>query len=99
MESTVLDSTLTEIAEMLRVILGEEGFDLPITMDTTFFGDLGMASIDLVALGGRLHSRYGPSLNFAQFIASLDAGSAVDLPVGRLVEHVVAACAPGTAGG
>ena len=64
MESTVLDSTLTEIAEMLRVILGEEGFDLPITMDTTFFGDLGMASIDLVALGGRLHSRYGPSLNF-----------------------------------
>jgi acyl carrier protein len=85
-----------EVTRILRSVLGAQpeehnSADLPITADSTFRDDLGMESIDVVALAGRLQARYGAGVNLAQFVATLDPESARELRVGQLVEHIVTA--------
>jgi len=77
-----------DIEAMLRAVLGDFGTDLPIELDSTFREDLGMESLDVVSLAGRLQSRYGDSVNFAQFVAGLDVSSMAELEVGDLVDFV-----------
>jgi acyl carrier protein len=83
------DSILAEIAEMLRAIRDDlDTDDTDITMDSTFRSDLGIESIDIVALAGRLQARYGNAVNFAQFVASLGLESVSELRVGELVDFI-----------
>lgn len=87
------ETVLAELTAMLHRVL--DGYELDeVTMATRFGEDLEMESIDLVALGGELSARYGERVNFAEFVAGLDLDEIIDLTVGRLVEHVVAAHAP-----
>ncbi|WP_433605570.1 acyl carrier protein [Dactylosporangium sp. CA-139114] len=81
---------LAEVAEMLYAIRDHAGVDDEITMASTFQDDLGMESIDVVSLAGRLQARFGDTVNFAQFIAGLDLDEARHLRVGQLVEHIAA---------
>jgi acyl carrier protein len=78
-----------EVTKILYAVLGEFGTDAPIGADSTFRDDLGMESIDVVALAGRLQARYGGAVNLAQFVATLDVDSVGTLRVGQLVEHIV----------
>jgi len=78
-----------DIDAMLRAVLADFGTDLDIELDSTFRDDLGMESIDVVALAGRLQARYGGAVNLAQFVATLDVDSVGTLCVGQLVEHIV----------
>lgn len=80
---------LAELSEILRAIKDEIEDD-EITMDTTFRADLELESLDLVALGGRLQSRYGNSVNFAKFLGGLTPETAMELRVGQLVEYIAA---------
>lgn len=84
---------LADVAGMLRSVLGEFGDDAEITMDTTFRDDLGMESIDVVSLAGRLQARYGTSVNFALFVSSLDVESVGELKVGQLVDYIAGSLA------
>jgi acyl carrier protein len=77
-----------DIESMLRAVLGDFGTDLPIELDSTFRDDLGMESLDVVSLAGRLQSRYGDAVNFAQFVAGLEVSSMAELKVGDLVDFV-----------
>ncbi|WP_432841957.1 acyl carrier protein [Dactylosporangium sp. CA-092794] len=78
---------LADIAEMLHAIRDDlEAED--VTMDATFRTDLGVESIDVVALAGRLQSRYGDGVNFAEFVAGLGLDSVRDLRVRELVEFI-----------
>ncbi len=77
-----------DIDAMLRAVLADFGTDLNIELDSTFRDDLGMESLDVVSLAGRLQSRYGGSVNFAQFVAGLDVSSMAELKVGDLVDFV-----------
>lgn len=79
---------LAELTEMINAVLGEFATDQAITMDTTFRDDLGMESIDVVSLAGRLQARYGDTVNFAHFVAKLDLETVGELRVGQLVEHI-----------
>jgi acyl carrier protein len=79
---------LAEITAMLHAIRDDLDTDMDITMDTTFRGDLGIESIDIVALAGRLQARYGGSVNFALFIAGLGVEAISDLRVGTLVDFI-----------
>lgn len=79
----------TEVTQILRTVLGDFEPDVPVTAESTFRDDLGMESIDVVALAGRLQARYG-GVNFARFVATLDVASVGDLSVGHLVDHIVA---------
>ncbi|MFC6015936.1 acyl carrier protein [Plantactinospora solaniradicis] len=96
-------SVLADVAEMLHALLEDAGVDGEITMATKFQEDLGMESIDIISLAGRLQVRYGDTVNFAQLVAGLDLDSVRQLRVGQLVEHIAAAldsvdASPGTAG-
>ncbi|AGL21064.1 acyl carrier protein [Actinoplanes sp. N902-109] len=82
------DQTLTDVATMLKAVLGDFGDDTEITMDTTFRDDLGMESIDVVSLAGRLQARYGTAVNFALFVSGLDVESVGELKVGQLVTYI-----------
>ncbi|MFI0793753.1 acyl carrier protein [Micromonospora rubida] len=82
------DSILAGLTEMINAVLGDFADDQPITMDTTFRDDLGMESIDVVSLAGRLQARYGDTVNFAHFVAKLDLETISELRVGQLVEHI-----------
>lgn len=81
---------LADLDAILRGVLGDFGPEAPITMDSSFRDDLGMESIDVVALAGRLQARYGNAVNFAQFVAGLDLASMGELRVGQLVTHIAA---------
>jgi acyl carrier protein len=97
-------SILADLTRIIDAVLGDFATDQAITMETTFRDDLGMESIDVVALAGRLQARYGETVNFAHFVARLDLETVGDLRVGQLVEHIAAALAaagttpPGAAG-
>ncbi|MBM7075107.1 MULTISPECIES: acyl carrier protein [Micromonospora] len=82
------DTILADLTEMIDAVLGDFADDQVVTMDTTFSEDLGMESIDVVALAGRLQSRYGDTVNFAHFVAKLDLETVRELKVGQLVTHI-----------
>jgi len=81
-------AVLADVDSMLRGVLGDFGPDAEIDLDTTFRDDLGMESLDVVSLAGRLQARYGNSVNFALFVSSLDVDSIGELTVGQLVDHI-----------
>ena len=81
-------AVLADVDAMLRGVLGDFGPDAEITRETTFRDDLGMESLDVVSLAGRLQARYGNSVNFALFVSTLDVASVGELTVGQLVDYV-----------
>ncbi|WP_426513303.1 acyl carrier protein [Dactylosporangium sp. McL0621] len=89
---------LAEVAALLHAVRDHAGVDGEITMSTRFSDDLEMESIDMVSVAGRLQGRYGDTVNFAHFVASLDLDSLRDLTVGQLVEYVAASLDKAEAG-
>ncbi|MFF9912368.1 acyl carrier protein [Streptomyces sp. NPDC013457] len=82
-------AVLAELTDMIEQVLVEyELDDTEITMETRFGRDLELESIDLVTLAGLLRDRYGSTVDFAEFVASMELEEIVELSVGRLVEHV-----------
>jgi acyl carrier protein len=62
----VLDGVL----EMLRELAGDWEYDGEITPHTSFLGDLGLESLDIVVLGTLVQQRYG-RLPFAEYLEEL----------------------------
>ena len=89
---------LAEVAAMLQAVRDHAGVDGEITMSTRFQDDLEMESIDMVSVAGRLQGRYGDTVNFAHFVASLDPDSLRHLRVGQLVEYIAASLDRAAAG-
>jgi acyl carrier protein len=81
-------AVLADVDTMLRGVLGDFGADAVITRETTFRDDLGMESLDVVSLAGRLQARYGNSVNFALFVSTLDVASVAELKIGQLVDYI-----------
>ncbi|MFD0142532.1 MULTISPECIES: acyl carrier protein [unclassified Streptomyces] len=82
-------AVLAELTDMIEQVLVEYELDsTEITMETRFGRDLELESIDLVTLAGLLQDRYGRSVNFAEFVASMELEEIIELGVGRLVEHI-----------
>lgn len=77
------DSILADLTEILSDFQGREYSD-PITLDTRFFADLGLASIDAVVLGEQLQEHYGQPLPYADLMADLGRRDDRDLTVGEL---------------
>ena len=61
---------LDDIIAVLERDLGVQSSS-PITEDTRFFADLGLASIDAVVLSERLQEHYGRSLPFHELMAEM----------------------------
>jgi acyl carrier protein len=82
------DQILAEIDEMIRATMSDFDEDLEITADGAF-ADLGMESLDIVTLAGRIQARYGQRVNFAEFVAGIGVQDVNELRIGRVVGHIV----------
>ena len=82
---------LAEVSGMLRAVIGAENLlEQEIAPQTAFYADLGMESIEFVALAGRLHDRYGDQVDFVGWISQLQVDEIMGLTVGDLVDHIAA---------
>ncbi|MEU9020008.1 acyl carrier protein [Actinomadura sp. NPDC048394] len=85
------DDALTQVVRMLAEVVGEDFLlDVEIGRDTSFNEDLGLESIEFVALADKLRDHYGDGVDLAAFIAGMDIDEIMDLTVGDLVDHIAA---------
>ncbi len=81
------DDILHDLEHMLRNFQGRE-YSGEMTADTSFFGDLGFASIDAVVLGETLQEKYGVVFPFHELLAELSKQGAQDLSLGEIASHL-----------
>jgi pimeloyl-ACP methyl ester carboxylesterase len=79
---------LAELAELLRplsegLLPGEE-----VTAEMTLVGDLGLQSIHLANLSGRIQSRYGGSASLVPFFIGKDARSVSEVTTGEIADYI-----------
>ena len=78
-----VESLLTEVVGDEITVLG------PITMETSFNGDLELESIEFVALAELLQKHYGNTVDFVGWISGKELDQIIGLTVGQLVEFIV----------
>nr|WP_198151721.1 acyl carrier protein [Kibdelosporangium sp. MJ126-NF4]CTQ97755.1 Acyl carrier protein [Kibdelosporangium sp. MJ126-NF4] len=90
-ESNVLDEVVRLIVDVVGddVLVGVE-----ITPETTFSDDLGLESIEFVALAEKLRERYGDRVDLVAFLGEMDIDEIMAMNVGRLVDHIEAQPVP-----
>jgi acyl carrier protein len=82
---------LTEFTEMLVAVMGEEILlAVEVTADTEFEADLGIESIELVALTEQIRLRYGDRVDMIAFFADRGLDELMNLTVGDFLEHIAA---------
>jgi acyl carrier protein len=80
---------LDEVVRMLEEVVGEDVLlGLEVTPDTTFSDDLGLESIEFVALADKLRERYGDRVDLVGFLGDMDIDEIMAMTVGRLVDHI-----------
>ncbi|TDB82917.1 acyl carrier protein [Actinomadura sp. KC216] len=85
------DDIRSEVVRMLIDVVGEDFLlDVEIGPGTAFGDDLGLESIEFVALVDRLRTHYGDRVDFPAFIAGLDLDQLINLTIGDLVDHIAA---------
>jgi acyl carrier protein len=85
---------LAEFTDMLVTVMGEEiRLAVDITPDTSFDTDLGIESIEMVALTGQIHLRYGDRVDMIAFFADRGLDELMHLTVGDFLKHLAAASA------
>ena len=84
-----MDEVLEQVAKMITEVVGPDFLlGVEITRDTTVSDDLGLESIEFVALADKLNARYGVDL--VAFLADMDIDEIMAMSVGRLVDHITA---------
>lgn len=78
---------LADLAHVFADFQGRE-YSGPLTPETRFFADLGLASIDAVVLGELLQERYGRPLPFGDLMAELGRREDRDLTLGELANFL-----------
>ena len=83
------ETILADITRMLGEVIGEDYlFDVSVTMDTAFSGDLELESIEFVALAGLMKEHYGAAVDFVGFLADMTLHQIIALRVGQVVDHI-----------
>ena len=80
----VVENVIVEIAGDQLLLTG------PITMATSFNGDLELESIEFVALAEKLQLHYGAQVDFVGWISTKELDQIIALTVGELVEFIAA---------
>jgi len=86
---------LAAVTDLVRSSTGRLLPDDVIAPEAALVADLGLDSIELVGLVGRLQARFGEQVNVSSFLASLDADGATDVRVMQVVEFIVASSGDG----
>lgn len=84
------EQVLATVTVLIRQVIGDEaGLGAPITLETSFNGDLELESIEFVALAEKLQQHYGRSVDFAGWLSGMELDRIIALSVGELVEFIV----------
>ncbi len=78
---------LNDLEQILCNFQGRE-YSGEMTADTSFFGDLGFASIDAVVLGETLQEKYALVFPFHELLAELSKQGAQDLTLGEMANYL-----------
>ncbi|MET0136512.1 MAG: acyl carrier protein [Kibdelosporangium sp.] len=82
---------LDEVVRMIGEVVGEDVLlGMTVTPDTTFSDDLGLESIEFVALADQLRERYGDRVDLVAFLGDMDIDEIMAMTVGQLVDHIEA---------
>ncbi len=87
MSELTRDRILDDVAGILADFHGREYLGT-ISLETRFFADLGLASIDAVVLGETLQNYYQRPFPFADLMARMGQRTDRDLTMGELVEFL-----------
>jgi acyl carrier protein len=79
------DDILASLGEVVRATFPDRDFPEPVELSTRVFGDLGLASIEMVVLAERLDAHFGRRLPFGTFLKGLRDRGSDDLELGELV--------------
>jgi acyl carrier protein len=83
------DEILQVVERLVLEIAGDEVLLTgPITMATSFNGDLELESIEFVALAEKLQQHYGAAVDFVGWISKKELDQIIGLTVGELVEFI-----------
>jgi acyl carrier protein len=85
------DTVLNDVIAILNNLLDDWELEAEIREDSYVLADLGLESIDVVALASAVDAKYQSSLPFAQFISELQSLEQRDFTIGRFVEFVTRA--------
>lgn len=89
---TLTDEVLHSVRAIVVEVIGEDYVEeIGVELDTRFNEDLDIESIEFVAIGEKLQERYGDRVDFPGWVATLEVDEIIDMTVGRLVDHIVAA--------
>ena len=88
------EAVLTAVRTMIADVIGEEYVnEADISVDTAFYADLEIESIEFIALGEALQARYGDHIDFPAWIATMEVDDIIAMRVGQLVDHIVGSLA------
>ncbi|MEV4320050.1 phosphopantetheine-binding protein [Actinocrispum sp. NPDC049592] len=80
---------LDVVVRMIEEVVGADVLlDMTVTPDTTFSDDLGLESIEFVALADKLRERYGDRVDLVAFLGDMDIDEIMAMTVGQLVDHI-----------
>lgn len=83
------DDILRVVEKLVLEVAGDELLLTgPITMTTSFNGDLELESIEFVALAEKLQQHYGGKVDFVGWISHKELDQIIALTVGELVEFI-----------
>ncbi len=81
---------LRTVEELIAEVAGDEILlTTPVTMTTSFNGDLELESIEFVALAEKLQAHYGAGVDLVGWISGKELDQIIALTVGDLVEFIV----------
>jgi acyl carrier protein len=84
------DAIYADLRGVMERTFPDRDYPADVGPATTLFGDLGLASIDLVVLAEKLEGYYGRRLPFGAFLTSLRSRQATDVSLGELVAFLAA---------
>ena len=82
------EQVFTDLLAILEELSDDWEYSGEVTLETSFFEDLGFESIDVVALGTTIEERYRRSFPFAEFLARIGQRENQDIQIGEVVEFV-----------
>ena len=74
-----------DLATVMRLAFPDRDYDADVGPETRVFGDIGLASIDIVVLAEKLEQFYGRKLPFGAFLSGLRKQGATDVELGALI--------------
>jgi acyl carrier protein len=88
MAEVLRDQITADLTKIFNETMGDWEYSGEITPETRLFADLGLESIDLVALGGAIEEHYRRTFPFAQWLTQLRDLQVDDIRVKDVIQFL-----------